>query len=116
MTDLGIHKCDVLMYLLREPFESVGAYAATLEKRDEEGNLIPVYDNAAAILCTPSGVMETLNLSYTDCSGMDNSTVYYCQKGVLRCQYYPDCTLEVIMENGERSAIIIRLPDISIPA
>lgn len=102
VTDLGIHKCDVLMYLLNEPFAWVSAYAGTLEKRDEDGNLIPVYDNAVAILRTPSGVMGTLNLSYTDCSGMDNATIYYCQKGVLRCQYHPDCTLEVIMENGEK--------------
>lgn len=101
ISDLGIHKCDILMHLLGEPLARVAAIAGTRDKRDETGSLAQVYDNAVCVLETPSGVMGTLNLSYTNYSGMENTTVYYCEKGVLRCHYYPDCALEVVMDGAE---------------
>lgn len=101
ISDLGIHKCDILMHLLGEPITSIAAIAGTRDKRDETGELAKVYDNAVCVLGTPSGVMGTLNLSYTNYSGMENTTVYYCEKGVLRCHYYPDCALEVVMDGAE---------------
>ena len=102
ITDLGIHKCDVLGYLLGEPFIRVGAIAGTRDKCDAEGRLVDVYDNAVCVLESRSGVMGTLNLSYSNYGPMENGTVYYCQKGVLRVQYSPDCALEVIMDSGEK--------------
>ncbi len=101
ISDLGIHKCDILMHLLGEPISRVAATAGTRDKRDETGELAKVYDNAVCVLETPSGVMGTLNLSYTNYAGMENTTVYYCEKGVLRCHYYPDCALEVVMDGAE---------------
>lgn len=101
VSDLGIHKCDILMHLLGEPITRVAAIAGTRDKKDETGELAKVYDNAVCILETASGVMGTLNLSYTNYSGMENTTVYYCEKGVLRCHYYPDCALEVVMDGAE---------------
>lgn len=102
ITDLGIHKCDVLGYLLGEPFVKAGAMAATRDKRDAEGNFVDVYDNAVCVLESRSGVLGTLNLSYSNYGPMENGTVYYCQNGVLRVQYDPDCALEVIMDTGEK--------------
>ena len=102
ITDLGIHKCDVLGYLLGEPFIRVGAIAGTRDKCDAEGRLVDVYDNAVCVLESRSGVMGTLNLSYSNYGPMENGTVYYCQKGVLRVQYSQDCALEVIMDSGEK--------------
>lgn len=101
ISDLGIHKCDILMHLLGEPITSVAAIAGTRDKHDETGKLAEVYDNAVCVMETASGVMGTLNLSYTNYSGMENTTVYYCEKGVLRCHYYPDCSLEVVMDGAE---------------
>lgn len=101
VSDLGIHKCDILMHLLGEPFETVGAVAGTRHKRGADGKLAEIYDNAVCVLQTRSGVMGTLNLSYTNYSGMENATVYYCENGVLRVHCSPNCALEVIMDGGE---------------
>ena len=79
---MGIHKCDVLSYLLGEPFIRVGAIGGTRDKCDAEGRLVDVYDNAVCVLESRSGVMGTLNLSYSNYGPMENGTVYYCQKGV----------------------------------
>lgn len=101
VTDLGIHKCDAIQFILGEKIKRVSAYAGTLQKTDENGVPIPAYDNAVAILESESGVVGTLNLSYTNYSKMDNSTIYYCEKGVLRCQHYDDCALEIVMDGAE---------------
>lgn len=97
VTDLGIHKCDMLIHVLGERFKKVSAFAGVLDKTDEEGKPIEVYDNAVAILETESGVMGTMNLSYTNYSGMDNSTIFYCQKGIIKAMCDETCPLEVIM-------------------
>lgn len=102
ITDLGIHKCDVISYLLEEPFVRVGAIAGTRDKRDAEGNLVDVYDNAVCVLETRSGIMGTLNLSYSNYGPMENGMVFYCQKGVLRILNKQECALEVIRDSGER--------------
>lgn len=97
VTDLGIHKCDMLIHVLGERFKSVAAFAGVLDKTNEEGKPIDVYDNAVAVVTTESGVMGTLNLSYTNYSGMDNSTIFYCQKGIIKAMCDEECPLEVIM-------------------
>lgn len=97
VTDLGIHKCDMLIHVLGERFKKVSAFAGVLDKTDEEGKPIEVYDNAVAILETESGVMGTMNLSYTNYSGMDNSTIFYCQNGIIKAMCDDECPLEVIM-------------------
>ena len=101
VSDLGIHKCDILMHIIGELFVRVGAIAGTRDKRDETGKLAEIYDNAVCILETASGVMGTLNLSYTNYAGMENATVYYCEKGVLRIQCDQVYALEVIMDGAE---------------
>lgn len=102
ITDLGIHKCDVLSYLLEEPFVRVGAIAGTRDKKDAHGNFVDVYDNAVCILESASGIMGTLNLSYSNYGPMENGAVLFCERGVLRIQNDPDCALEVIMNSGEK--------------
>lgn len=102
ITDLGIHKCDVISYLLEEPFVRVGAIAGTRDKKDSQGNFVDVYDNAVCVLESESGIMGTLNLSYSNYGPMENGVVLFCEKGVLRVQYDPDCALEVIMASGEK--------------
>jgi len=103
ITDLGIHKCDVISFLLGEPFVRVGAFAGTRDKRDANGNFVDVYDNAVCILETKSGVMGTLNLSYCNYGPMENGVYIYCENGVLRVHNSADCAVEVIMKSGERA-------------
>lgn len=102
ISDLGIHKCDVIQYTLGERFTQVSAFAGTRDKKDENGNPADVYDNAVCLFKTESGIMGSMNLAYTNYGSMENSIVYYCEKGVLKVQYYPDCMLEVLMDGGEK--------------
>ncbi len=102
ISDLGIHKCDVIQYTLGESFTQVSAFAGTRDKKDPFGNPADIYDNAVCILKTESGVMGSINLSYTNYGPMENSIVYYCEKGAVKVQYYPDCILEVVMDGGEK--------------
>lgn len=104
ITDLGIHKCDVISYLLDEPFTRVGAMAGTRDKRDAEGNFVDVYDNAVCVLETESGIMGTLNLSYSNYGPMENGVYFYCENGALRVYNRADHALEVIMKSGERTS------------
>lgn len=104
VTDLGIHKCDVISYVIGEPFTRVAAIAGTRDKRDAEGNFVDVYDNAACVLETSSGIMGTLNLSYSNYGPMENGMYFYCEHGVLRIYNNADCALEVIMKSGEKTS------------
>lgn len=104
ITDLGIHKCDVIRYMLGEGFTKVAAVAGTRDKRDAAGNFVDVYDNAACVLETESGVMGTLNLSYSNYGPMENGVYFYCENGVLRVYNDANCALEVMMKNGERAS------------
>lgn len=103
VTDLGIHKCDVIRYVLGETFTRVAAIAGTRDKRDADGNFVDVYDNAVCVLETGSGIMGTLNLSYSNYGPMENGMYFYCEHGALRIHNSPDCALEIMMKSGERT-------------
>lgn len=97
MGDLGVHKADLLRYLLGEEIAEVGAFVGTLHKQNTD-----VDDNAVCILKTESGIIGTLAASWTYKAKEDNSTVLYCEHGTLRL--IEDSTYMVIaeMNNGER--------------
>jgi predicted dehydrogenase len=44
--DLGVHKADLLRWLLGQEFTEVSGFVSTLDKRDQEGKLIDLDDNA----------------------------------------------------------------------
>ena len=100
--DLGIHKADLMRWLLDQEFTEVAAMITTLDKRDAEGNLIALDDNAFINLKTDGGVIGSMILSWTNYGVEENYTVLYCQKGVLSLG--TDSTYGVIVDykNGER--------------
>ncbi|WP_442598820.1 Gfo/Idh/MocA family protein [Neobacillus sp. D3-1R] len=83
MGDLGVHKADLMRYLLGE-FSEVGAFIETNAKQNTE-----VDDNAVCILRTESGIIGTLTASWAYVAGGDNSTVIYGEKGILRLEADP---------------------------
>ncbi len=87
MGDLGVHKSDLMRYLLGE-FTEVGAFIETTAKKNTE-----VDDNAVCILRTESGIIGTLTASWAYVSGDDNSTVIYGENGTLRLEADPDYSL-----------------------
>ena len=85
MADLGIHKTDLMHYLLGEPIVKVQAIMNTLDKRYPDGTLINVDDNSFCFYQTESGVTGIMHVSWTFYGNEKNSTVIYGTKGVLRC-------------------------------
>ena len=95
MGDLGVHKSDLIRYLLGEIVE-VGSFVETNAKENTD-----VDDNAVCILKTENGVIGTLTASWSYVSGGDNSTIIYGENGVLRLEADPVHSLIVEYKNGE---------------
>ena len=100
--DLGTHKIDLLRWLTKDEFTEVSAYMSTLDKSDNEGNLVDVEDNVISMMKTKSGIMGTLTFSWTNYGVEDNSTILYCTNGVMKIYDNPEFALEVIKRNGDK--------------
>ena len=83
MADLGIHKTDLIGFLLDDTVKRVSARIATLDKRDAEGNLIGVDDNAICIYTMAGGAAGTMSASWTYYGEEDNSTTIYGTEGIM---------------------------------
>jgi predicted dehydrogenase len=101
MGDLGVHKTDLIRWLLGEEVKEVGAFVETLDKVDETGTPITVDDNAVCILRMESGAVGQLAASWTYKRGEDNSTRLYCEKGMMLLGEDPDYPVEVRLTSGE---------------
>jgi predicted dehydrogenase len=100
MGDLGIHKIDLVHLMLDQDFTEAAAMAGTLNKYNARGELIDVEDNAVCLLKTEGGVLGTVTVSWTY-QKEDNSTIFYCEKGVLRIYAHPKYQLIVDYSNDE---------------
>jgi len=100
--DLGIHKIDLLHYLLGDEIEFVSAFQGALHKVDENGLPIEVADNIVCSLKTKKGCLGTASFSWTYYGEEDNSTIIYCEKGILKIYHHDKYQIEVIHQNGEK--------------
>ncbi|WP_342433084.1 Gfo/Idh/MocA family oxidoreductase [Neobacillus sp. FSL H8-0543] len=96
MGDLGVHKTDLLRYLLGEEISEVGSFVETSAK-----DFATVDDNAVCVLKTESGIIGTLAASWAYVSKEDNSTIIYGEKAILRLEDDPTNSLVVQYANGE---------------
>jgi len=96
MGDLGVHKTDLLRYILGEEIVEVGAFVQTSAK-----DFANVDDNAVCVLKTESGIIGTLAASWAYVGKEDNSTIIYGEKGVLRLEDHPTYSLIVQYATGE---------------
>ncbi len=96
MGDLGVHKTDLIRYLLGEEITEVAAFVETSAK-----DFADVDDNAVCILKTEEGIIGTLAASWAYTAGEDNSTIIYGEKAVLRLEDDPAYSLIVQYTNGE---------------
>lgn len=102
MADLGIHKTDLIQYLTGQQVVRTTARVTTLDKRDAQGNLISVDDNAVCIYEMSGGAMGTMTASWTYYAAEDNSTVIYGTKGELRIYDDPNYSVRIISSDGTR--------------
>ncbi|MDQ1147602.1 UDP-N-acetylglucosamine 3-dehydrogenase [Bacillus sp. SORGH_AS 510] len=96
MGDLGVHKTDLLRYLLGEEIIEVGSFVETSAK-----DFADVDDSAVCILKTENGVIGTLAASWAYVSKEDNSTIIYGEKAILRLEDDPVNSLVVQYKSGE---------------
>jgi UDP-N-acetylglucosamine 3-dehydrogenase len=96
MGDLGVHKADLLRFLLGEEFVEVAGFIETSAKENTD-----VDDNAVCILKTENGIIGTLAASWAYSAKEDNSTIIYGEKAILRIEDDPDYSLIVQYKTGE---------------
>lgn len=95
MGDLGVHKSDLIRWLLEDEVAEISAFVGTLDKKDTE-----VDDNATCIVRMRSGAIGTLIASWTYYKGEDNSTVLWCEHGVMKIGTHPEDQVIVELRNG----------------
>ncbi len=101
MADLGVHKTDLIHYLLDDEIVEVYAQIHTLDKKYPDGTPISVDDNAYCVYETKKGTIGTMHVSWTFYTNEDNSTVIYGTEGALRCYSDPDASLIYEKKDGE---------------
>ena len=100
MADLGIHKTDLIQFLTGQQVIRTTARVTTLDKKDANGNLISVDDNAICIYEMSGGAFGTMTASWTYYGAEDNSTVLYGTKGIMRIYDDPAISIKVILADG----------------
>jgi UDP-N-acetylglucosamine 3-dehydrogenase len=96
MGDLGVHKSDLIRWLLDDEVEDVAAMIATRHKSNTD-----IDDNATCLLRMTSGVIGSLVASWTYYKGEDNSTVIWCENGALKIGTDPNQQVIVELRNGQ---------------
>jgi predicted dehydrogenase len=97
MGDLGVHKADLLRWLIGEEIVEVAAFVEHLEKPMGD-----VDDNAVCILKSESGSIGTLTASWTHYPGEDNATIIYGEKGHIRIGSDPRFSVTCFLKDGEK--------------
>jgi predicted dehydrogenase len=108
--DLGIHKIDLLRYLLDDEFVEVSAQEGVLDKTDSAGQPIAVSDNMVALLKTARGALGTLTVSWTYYGPESNSTTLYCQAGIM--QLYGDPTYQIVIRKLDGEEALYKVGEI----
>lgn len=102
MADLGIHKIDLMRYLVGGNVTTVYANLMTLNKKFPDGTPIEVDDNSVIVMTFDNGAMGTVTTSWTHYGEECNASVLYCEKGIMRLYNDPTYTLELVYADGTR--------------
>ena len=102
MADLGVHKTDLIQFLTGQKVVETTAKVVTLDKKDMNGNLIGVDDNAICIYHMGNGIIGTMTASWTYYGAEDNSTILYGTKGIMRIYDNPQYAIEIMTVDGEK--------------
>ncbi len=102
MADLGIHKIDLMRYLIGSEITSVYSTMKVLDKKFPDGTPIEVDDNSVEILNFADGAMGTVTTSWTHYGEECNASVLYCEKGIMKLYADPQYSLKVVNADGTR--------------
>jgi predicted dehydrogenase len=100
--DLGSHKLDIIRYLTGTEVDEILTTALTVDKRYDNGEFIDIEDTAISMFHMKNGLSGSMNVSWCNYGSEDNSTVIYCEKGVMKIygDFPDDMVLE--MKDGSR--------------
>jgi predicted dehydrogenase len=101
--DLGVHKIDLIRFLLDDEIVDFQSFEATLEKKKSDGSPIDVADNMVCIIRTEKGAVGTGAFSWTYKNGMNNKTTLYCQFGTMEIDPDIDNCIVIQKENNRTS-------------
>jgi UDP-N-acetylglucosamine 3-dehydrogenase len=83
--DLGVHKADLMRYLLDEEITEVCGFLATLDKKKHNGRPFRLDDTAFVTMKTESGALGSMTISWTNYGRFeDNGTTLFCKNGVMQ--------------------------------
>lgn len=102
LADLGVHKIDLIRWLIGAEMSEVTSLIATLDKTNEEGKLIEVDDNSISIIKMENGVIGSVTTGWTNYGEEDNSTIIYGTKGVIEIFRDPRYSVKVLLKNGQK--------------
>lgn len=105
MADLGIHKIDLLQFIIRQKIVRTTARIYTLDKCGENGELITLDDNALCIFETDKGAVGTMTASWTYYGEEENSTVIYGTKGIMHIYDDVHAPLRIKYADGREERI-----------
>ncbi|MEF2246246.1 Gfo/Idh/MocA family protein [Paenibacillus sp. IITD108] len=95
MGDLGVHKSDLIRWMLDDEVAEVAAFIGTIDKQDTD-----VDDNSSCLVRMKGGAIGTLVASWTYYKGEDNTTILWCENGVMKIGTHPDDQVIVELRNG----------------
>ncbi|MBD5393353.1 MAG: Gfo/Idh/MocA family oxidoreductase [Lachnospiraceae bacterium] len=102
MADLGIHKTDLIQFLLNDYITKVTAQMTTLDKCYSNGDRIGVDDNSICIYEMSKGCIGTMTASWTNYGKENNATILYGTEGVMKIYDDPEYSIIVEKKNGEK--------------
>ena len=101
IADLGIHKTDLIQFLVDSEVDEIRAMTSTLDKAYSDGTPVDVEDNAICLYRMKNGVIGSMTASWTYYGEEDNSTVIYGTDGIMKI-YVGSHRIEICRKNGEK--------------
>lgn len=103
MGDLGVHKLDLIRYILSDEVRRIGALVGTLARPR-----CRVDDAAFATVAMASGAMGQMFVGWIHTRpGATNATIIYCKRGQLHLMDNPDYPLVIRRAGGEISHVTL---------
>lgn len=96
MGDLGVHKVDLIRWLLADEIIEVSAVYGSLHKT------MAIDDHAILLMKTQKGTLGTLTASWTYYPNEVNHTLLYCEKGTMKIGTDPEFGVIVEHNDGRR--------------
>lgn len=107
MADLGIHKIDLIKYLVGDDYDKAYSRMCVIDKTFEDGTPIEVDDNSVEVLTFKNGAFGTVTTSWT-CYGTEvNQTNIFCQNGVLKLYSDPQYSLIINYKDGREEKLAL---------